>query len=63
MKIHELLKDFTGINTSIVINDKFNCSEHTFYSKEMAIREYGFYTVRNWDINANTIIIDIQSQF
>lgn len=63
MKIHELLKDFSGADVKVIINDKFDFSEHVYYGKGMAIIDYGYYSVKNWTIDGNSIIIEIQSQF
>lgn len=64
MNIKEFLKDFNG-NNKVYIKDCLDLNnEHIFpTTTEIAIRDYEYYTVRNWSIVDDAIYIVIQSQF
>jgi len=62
MKIKDFLENYDGI-CNIAIKDRFDYSEHNYRHKEEAIRNYGYFSIKNWTIDNNNIIIYIQSQF
>lgn len=57
MKVKELLENFTGDN-HIKIYDM-----HSFNNANEAIRQFGYYTVREWKIIDNVLKITIRTQF
>ena len=62
MKIKDFLENFQGTN-HIKIYDKHDFSTHRYNDVNMAIKEYGYFSVRSWDIEENVLVITIQSQF
>lgn len=62
MKIKDFLEKFQGTN-HIKIYDKHDFSIHRYNDVNMAIKKYGYYSVRSWDIEGNVLVITIQSQF
>ena len=57
MKVKEFLENFTGDN-HIKIYDM-----HRFNNANEAIRQFGYYTVREWKIIDNVLKITIRTQF
>lgn len=63
MKVKDLLENYQG-NSYIEIYDSFSWNTKRFINKEMAIRNYGYYTVQSWTvlITKNKLKITIRSQ-
>ena len=63
MKVKDLLENYQG-NSYIEIYDNFLWDTIRFTNKEMAIRNYGYYTVQSWTvlITENKLKITIRSQ-
>lgn len=63
MKVKDLLENYQG-NSYIEIYDSFSWDTIRFINKEMAIRNYGYYTVQSWTvlITENKLKITIRSQ-
>lgn len=62
MKIKEFLEGYNGPNL-IIIHDTLT-NKRTNLRKEIAIRDFGYYTVREWTILLNGMLkINIQTQF
>lgn len=49
MKVKDLLENYQG-NSYIEIYDSFSWDTIRFINKEMAIRNYGYYTVQSWTV-------------
>lgn len=62
MKVKEFLENFTGDN-HIKIYDMHNFDTHRFNNANEAIRQFGYYTVREWKIIDNVLKITIRTQF
>lgn len=68
IKINDFLKDFDGDCCNIIeIYDRHDFSTHRS-NKEIAMRDFGYYTVRSWGIKqiphfGNVLRIIIQSNF
>ena len=62
MKVKDFLKDFQGTN-HIKIYDKSDFSTHRYNDANRAIKDYGYFSVRNWNIEENVLVITIQTQF
>ena len=54
MKVKEFLENFTGDN-HIKIYDMHNFDTHRFNNANEAIRQFGYYTVREWKIIDNVL--------
>lgn len=63
MKVKDLLENYQG-DSHIEIYDSFSWNTKRFINKEMAIRNYGYYTVQSWTvlITENKLKITIRSQ-
>lgn len=63
MMLKDLLENYQG-NSYIEIYDSFSWDTIRFINKEMAIRNYGYYTVQSWTvlITENKLKITIRSQ-
>ena len=62
MKVKELLENFIGDN-HIKIYDMHSFDTCRFNNVNEAIRQFGYYTVREWKINDNVLKITIRTQF
>ena len=62
MKVKEFLENFTGDN-HIKIYDMHNFDTHRFNNANEAIRQFGYYTVREWKIIDNVLKITIRTQY
>lgn len=49
MKVKDLLENYQG-DSHIEIYDSFSWNTKRFINKEMAIRNYGYYTVQSWTV-------------
>lgn len=56
------MENFTGDN-HIKIYDVHSFDTHRFNNANEAIRQFGYYTVRQWKINDNVLKITIRTQF
>lgn len=62
MKINEFLRDYSK-NGKINIYDRSTYMAHSFHNKEKAIYEMGYYSVLQWNIKNDEVLIITQSQF
>mgnify|MGYP000385082215 CR=1 FL=1 len=62
MKVKELLYNFKGDN-HIKIYDMHSFDTHRFNNANEAIRQFGYYTVREWKIIDNVLKVTIRTQF
>lgn len=62
MKLKDFLENFEGMN-HIKIFDRFSWQTKRYNDVRNAINDYGYFPVVNWTIEANVLIITIQSQF
>ena len=62
MKVKELLENFKGDN-HIKIYDMHSFDTHRFNNANEAIRQFGYYTVREWDVVDNILKVTIRTQF
>lgn len=62
MKVKEFLENFTGDN-HIKIYDMHSFDTHRYNNANEAIRQFGYYTVREWKIIDNVLKITIRTQF
>lgn len=62
MKVKDFLENFEGTN-HIKIYDRFSFQTQRYNDVRNAIADYGYFTVRNWTISENVLIITIQSEF
>ena len=62
MKVKEFLENFTGDN-HIKIYDIYSFDTHRYNNANEAIRQFGYYTVREWKIIDNVLKITIRTQF
>lgn len=62
MKIKDFLENFEGTN-HIKIYDKFSFQTRRYINVRDAISDYGYFTVRNWTIAENVLVITIQTEF
>ncbi len=62
MKVKELLENFKGDN-HIKIYDMHSFDTHRFNNANEAIRQFGYYTVREWNVVDNVLKVTIRTQF
>ena len=62
MKVKELLENFIGDN-HIKIYDMHSFDTCRFNNVNEAVRQFGYYAVREWKINDNVLKITIRTQF
>ena len=62
MKVKEFLENFTGDN-HIKIYEMHSFDTHRYNNANEAIRQFGYYTVREWKIIDNVLKITIRTQF
>ena len=62
MNVKDLLENYQG-NSHIEIYDSFSWDTKRFNNKEIAIKNYGYYTVQSWVVlTDNKLKITIRSQ-
>ncbi|RHP46418.1 hypothetical protein [Clostridium sp. AF32-12BH] len=62
MKVKEFLRVYSGDN-QVRIYDAFDFKSHQFTHVSEAIKEFGYYTVKEWNVIDDILLITISSQF
>lgn len=62
MKLKDLFANFTGDNF-IEIYDEHSFETHKYHHIREAIDNFGYYTVKEWNVVDNMVKIKIRTQF